>query len=451
MLQKNQIYTAPVDGFTSDGLGVCHVEGCAVFVPNAVPCEEYQIRIAHVGKTSAYGKIERILTRSAHRVNRRCPYAKQCGGCTFWHMDYDTELAIKRQRVIDALTRIGGVSPGEVPIVGADSTDGYRNKVQFPVRSVKGKPVAGFFKEKSHEIVPIDSCLIQPECADQVRKTVMEFVEKFHIKCYDEGTHTGLLRHIYVRCGAVSGQILVCLVINGTALPHAKELVAHLQMRIKNIKSIVLNVNTKCGNTILGDEMIPLLGDGTIEDELCGLRFRLSARSFYQVNHAQAERLYQIALQFANLRPNEIALDLYCGTGTITLCLARQAGKVIGVEVIPAAIADAKENAHRNGITNAEFFCADAGEAAQQLAQTGIHPDVIVVDPPRKGLSPDVIAAIQSMSPTRLVYVSCDPATLARDVKLLSKTYTLQATKAVDMFPRCSHVETIVSIQKKNS
>ena len=448
MLQKNQIYTASVDGFTSDGLGVCHVEGCAVFVPNAVPDEEYQIRIEHVGKTSAYGKIERIVTRSAHRVNRRCPYAKQCGGCTFWHMDYETELSIKRQRVIDALMRIGGIAPSEVPIIGADSTDGYRNKVQFPVRSVKGKPVAGFFKEKSHEIVPINNCLIQPECADLVRKTVMEFVEKFCIQCYDESTHTGLLRHIYVRCGAVSGQILVCLVINGKRLPHAKALVAMLQARVENIKSIVLSVNTKRGNTILGDEILPLLGDGTIEDELCGLRFRLSARSFYQVNHAQAERLYQIALRYADLRPDEIALDLYCGTGTITLCLARQAGKVIGVEVIPAAIADAKENAQRNNITNAEFFCADAGQAAQQLAASGIRPDVIVVDPPRKGLSPDVIAAIQSMSPTRLVYVSCDPATLSRDLHLLSPTYTYQTATAVDMFPRCSHVECVVLLTK---
>lgn len=451
MLQKNQLYTAAVSGFTSEGLGVCHVEGCAVFVPNAVQAEVYSLRIVHVGRTSAYGKIEAILSPSPHRIPRRCPYAKLCGGCTFWHMDYEAELAIKRQRVYDALTRIGGVelSMDELPILGAETTDGYRNKVQFPVALVKGRAEAGFFQAKSHDLVPIDRCLIQPACAGIVRETVMAFVRRHRISCYDEATHTGLLRHIYVRVGSVTGQVLVCLVINGSSLPKSRLLVDELRQRVAGLTSVVLNVNKKRGNTILGDEMIPLYGDGTIVDQLCGLNFRLSARSFYQVNHAQAQRLYGIALDFAGITPTDTALDLYCGAGTITLCLARQAGQVIGVEVVDAAIADAKDNARANGVENVRFLCADAGHAAQQLAQEGIRPNVIVVDPPRKGLSLEVIDAIARMSPDRLVYVSCDPATAARDTKALTERgFAFQKASAVDMFPRCSHVETVVLMSR---
>ncbi len=452
MLQTNKTYSTTVDGFTSDGLGVCHVEGCAVFVANAVPGETYRLRITRAGKTSASGVIEQILVRSPHRVNRACPYAKQCGGCDFWHMDYETELAIKRQRVADALQRIGGVAVADVPILSADGTCGYRNKAQFPVGLVQNRPVAGFYKAHSHQIVEIDRCRIQTACADTVRQTVMDYVRAFHVPCYNESTRRGLLRHICVRRGAVSGQVLVCLVVNGTSLPAQKQLLSMLQERVEGLQSVVLSVNTSPNNTILGTQILPLLGDGTIEDTLCGLRFRLSARSFYQVNHAQAQHLYQIALDFADLHGEETALDLYCGAGTITLSLARRAGRVIGVETVDAAIADAEENARRNHIENVRFFCADAGHAALRLASEGIRPAVVVVDPPRKGLSPDVISAIAAMAPRRLVYVSCDPATLARDVRLLSAYgYAAQAVQAVDMFPRCAHVETVCLLSKLNT
>lgn len=440
MLKKNEIYRAAVSGFTSEGLGVCRVDGCAVFVPNAAPNEEYDLRIVHVGKNAAHGKIEKILHRSPDRVSRACPYAKQCGGCDFWHLTYEAELELKRRRVLDALGRIGGQALQTLEITGADTCEGYRNKAQYPV-SADG--AVGFFKKGTHEVVPIERCRILPEKTDRARQIVADWMKQSRVKPYDEATHTGLLRHIFVRTAAKTGQIMVCLVINGEDIPQKKRLIAALT-ELEGMTSICLNINTRRGNAVLGDETRVLWGAEAIEDELCGLRFRISPRSFYQVNRDQAEILYQKALAAAALTGNETVLDLYCGTGTITLCLARAAKEVIGVEVIDAAIENARQNAVRNGIENARFFCADAGEAAKRLAAEGTKPDVIVVDPPRKGLSADVIDTIAQMSPERVVYVSCDPATLARDVKLLTERgYGLKHAEAVDLFPRCSHVETV--------
>ncbi len=445
MLKKNEIYRATVTGFTSEGLGVCRVEGCAVFVPNAAPNEEYDLRIVHIGKTAAHGRIVNIITRSPERVNRACPYAKQCGGCDFWHLTYAAETEIKRQRVLDALNRLGGQELSDLQITGAQTCEGYRNKAQFPVKSGE----AGFFAKGTHELIPVERCLIQPECADRAKSAVMQWLKDAKVKSYDETTHTGLLRHIFVRYAAKTGQILVCLVCNGADLPKKKRLI-ELLTKIDGMTSIALNVNTRKGNAVLGDETKILWGADAIEDELCGLRFRISPRSFYQVNRDQAEILYEKAIACAELDGTQTVLDLYCGTGTITLCLAKRAKSVIGVELIDAAIEDAKKNAARNGIENARFFCADAGQAAKQLASEGIRPDVIVVDPPRKGLSLDVIDAIAEMNPTRVVYVSCDPATLARDVKLLNeRNYKLTHAQAVDLFPRCSHVESVVCLIRK--
>lgn len=449
MLQKNQIYRASVTGFTSEGLGVCRVEGCAVFVPNAAPDEEYDLKITHVGKNAAYGKIETVLTRSPHRIDRLCPFAKQCGGCDFWHLDYESECAIKARRVLDALNRLGGQSLDSVPITGAKTCEGYRNKAQYPVAPAKNGINAGFFKKGTHQVIPIEHCRIQPECADRARETVLQWAKKYHISAYNESEHTGLLRHIYVRHAAATGEVMVCLVVNGTALPREQALVEQIRARVPGLRSVVLNENTRKGNSILGEKMRVLWGEDAIEDILCGLRFRISPRSFYQVNRAQAEVLYGKALRAADLHGTETVLDLYCGTGTITLCLAQAAKQVIGVELVDAAIDDAQENARRNGIENARFFCADAGKAAQTLYAEGIHPDVIVVDPPRKGISADVIDAVVTMSPQKLVYVSCDPATLARDVAILtSRGYRLTHAEAVDLFPRCAHVETVCLLSK---
>ena len=448
-MKKNELYRAAVSGFTSEGLGVCRVDGCAVFVPNAVPGEEYEIRVTHVGRAAAHGRIETILRRSPHRVNRRCPYAKKCGGCDFWHMDYEAECGIKRQRVLDALNRLGGQELETIELTPAPSCEGYRNKAQFPVAPSKNGLEAGFFQKGTHDLIPIERCLIQPEIADRAKQTVLRWAREFRVSAYDEESGRGLLRHIFVRNAEATGEVLVCLVVNGEKLPREKELVDLLRERVPGLRSVALNGNTRKGNAILGERTRILWGADAIEDVLCGLRFRISPKSFYQVNRTQAEILYGKAIAAAGLTGAETVLDLYCGTGTITLCLARHAKEAIGVEVVDAAIEDAKRNAERNGIENARFFCADAGQAAQQLCAEGVRPDVIVVDPPRKGLSADVIDAIEKMAPARVVYVSCDPATLARDVKLLCKeNYTLAHAEAVDMFPRCSHVETVALMTK---
>ncbi|MDD6199819.1 MAG: 23S rRNA (uracil(1939)-C(5))-methyltransferase RlmD [Firmicutes bacterium] len=444
MLNRNQIYEAVVSDYSAEGQGVAKIEGCAVFLPNAIVGERCLVRIEKAQKTWAAGKITEILEPSPHRVSRECPVAKLCGGCDFWHMDYAEELRLKADRVRQALNRIGGESLTEVPILAAPDCHGYRNKAQYPVSVKDGRAYAGFFRAGTHSVVENRRCRILPEEADRVKDAVIDYVNQFRVSVYDETTHKGLLRHIYVRRGAVSGQILVCLSVNGRRLPRVPELTERLK-KIPGFTTLVLSVNEKPGNAVLGDEFLTLYGPGYIEDTLCGLNFRLSPRSFYQVNHHQAQRLYQTAIEQAQITKNDTVLDLYCGVGTITLAMAAAAGKVIGVEVIPQAVEDARDNARRNGIENAEFFCGDAGQATLELERNGVRPDVVVVDPPRKGLNADTIEALHRMAPRRIVYVSCDPATLARDVALLkAHGYALQSATAVDLFPRCAHVETVV-------
>ena len=449
MLEKNNTYEAVVTDYTAEGQGVARVDGCAVFLPNAIAGEKYLVRIEKVGKTWAAGKIVEILEKSPHRVQRECPISASCGGCDFWQMDYEEETRLKAERVRQCLNRIGGEALTEMPILSAPTVYGYRNKAQYPVASQKGRVYAGFFKAGTHQVVENDRCLILPDETEQVRRIVIDYVNHYRVSAYDETACKGLLRHIYVRRGVVSGQILVCLAINCRKIPHPEDLIARLQA-VEGFTTLVLSVNTKDTNTVLGDEEIVLYGQGFIEDTLCGLSFRLSARSFYQINHHQAQRLYEAAIKQAEITENDLVLDLYCGVGTITLCMAKAAGKVIGVEVVEQAVADAKDNAKRNGIENAEFFCGDAGKAALKLEAEGIKPDVVVVDPPRKGLNADTIEALNRMSPRRIVYVSCDPATLARDVALLKDCgYQLKNAQAADLFPRCSHVESIVCLTRK--
>ena len=448
MLIKNQVYETVICDYTAEGQGVAKIEGCAVFIPNAIKGERVLVRIEKAKKTWASGKITQILEKSPHRVNRECSVAKLCGGCNFWHMDYEAECTLKADRVRDCLNRLGGESLQSVPILAAPTCHGYRNKAQYPVTSQKGKACAGFFKAGTHQVVENDRCLILPSEMDRVKQLVIDHMNRFKISAYDETEHKGLVRHIFVRRGAVSRQVLVCLCVNGKSLPHAKELIQALQ-NVEGFASLVLSVNQKPGNTILGDEFITLYGPGYIEDTLCGLTFRLSPRSFYQVNHHQAQRLYETAIREANITKEDTVLDLYCGVGTITLAMASAAGKVIGVEVVPQAVEDAKENALRNGITNAEFICGDAGEAALELERRGVRADVVVVDPPRKGLNADAIEALARFAPKRIVYVSCDPATLGRDLALLKeKGYCLINATAADLFPRCAHVETVVCLSK---
>lgn len=448
MLSKGELYETVVTDYTAEGQGVAHIDGCAVFIPNAIAGERVRVRLDKAKKTWASGKIVEILEKSPHRVNRACPVAKLCGGCNFWHMDYQEELRLKSQRVKTCLNRLAGENLEEVPIAGAETCLGYRNKAQYPVAVKKGRAYAGFFRAGTHDVVENDRCRILPEETDRVKAIVMDHVNQYRISVYDEQTHKGLLRHIYVRRGAVSGQILLCLVVNGGSFPKWEALAERLKA-VEGFHSLVLAVNRRPGNAVLGDEFITLYGPGYIEDTLCGLTFRLSPRSFYQVNHAQAQRLYELAVSQAAISKADTVLDLYCGVGTITLVMAKAAGRAIGVEVVPQAVEDARENAARNGIQNAEFFCGDAGQAALELEGQGVRPDVIVVDPPRKGLSGDAIEAIARMAPRRLVYVSCDPATLARDVALLKQRgYALKAAQAADLFPRCAHVETVCLLSR---
>ena len=449
MLEKNKIYETVICDYTAEGQGVAKIEGCAVFVPNAIAGEKCLVRIEKVGKTWAAGKIVEILEKSAHRVQRACPISSSCGGCDFWHMDYEEETRLKADRVRQALNRIGGENLEEMPILAAPTCQSYRNKAQYPVSCKNDRAFAGFFRAGTHQVVENDRCLILPEETDRVKKIVIDFINHFRISTYNEQTQKGLLRHIYVRRGAISGQMLVCLVVSGRKLPHAEDLIQRLQ-QVQGFATLVLAVNTRPGNAILGNEFINLYGPGYIEDTLCGLVFRLSPRSFYQVNHHQAQRLYEAAIAQAQITKDDLVLDLYCGVGTITLAMAKAAGKVIGVEVVEQAVEDAWDNAKRNGIENAEFFCGDAGKAALELEAKGIIPDVVVVDPPRKGLNADTIEALSKMAPRRIVYVSCDPATLARDVALLKeKGYRLLNATAADLFPRCAHVESIVCLVKQ--
>ena len=447
-LKENSIYTGTVEGYSSEGLGIVRLDGAVVFVPGTVRGEEIDLRITKVMKTCAAGEVVKLRKPSPERTKPECPYFGQCGGCDFQHMSYTEELRAKRQRVQDALTRLGGTDLQVEEILGAKDPTHYRNKSQYPVGP--GGTI-GFYKARSHQVVGVDRCLIQSEVSDKTAKAVGDWMRRYKISAYDERTGKGLVRHLYVRVNR-KGESLCCVVVNGKQLPREPELAAFVRAAAPRTVGVVLNTNTKKGNVILGDKYRTLWGQDFLMDTLCGLRFKLSVPSFYQVNRDQAEVLYGKALEFAGLTGEETVLDLYCGTGTITLCMAAKAKKVIGAEIVAPAIADAKENAARNGIENAEFFCGDAADIAAKLEQDGLRPDVITVDPPRKGLSPEVIASVAAMGPERVVYVSCDPATLGRDVKLFAELgYRAIRACAVDMFPGTRHVETVVLLSQQKS
>ena len=444
-LEKGSIYTAVIDGYSSEGLGIARVNGAVVFVPHAVRGEEIDLRITKVMKTSCAGEIVKIHNPSPERMEPECPYAGKCGGCAYRHLTYPEELWAKRQRVQDALTRIGGLDLTVEEILGAKNPEHYRNKSQYPV-GADGS--IGFFQARTHKVVPIRRCLIQTEAADRTAQAVGEWMRRYKISAYDETTGKGLVRHVCVRVNR-KGESLCCVVVNGNKVPREPELAAYVTAAVPHTVGVLLNSNTRRGNVILGDKYRTLFGRNYLMDTLCGLEFKLSMPSFYQVNRDQAEVLYGKALEFAGLTGNETVLDLYCGIGTITLCLAKAAKRVIGAEIVPPAIRDAKENALRNHIENAEFFCGDAADIAAKLESDGLRPDVVTVDPPRKGLAPEVIASVAAMGPEKVVYVSCDPATLGRDVKIFREFgYEAKRAAAVDMFPGTAHVETVVLLSK---
>ncbi len=448
---KNSIHTVCIEGYSSSGQGVAHIDGLVVFVKGALKGEECEIRIMKANKNIAYARIERVIKPSIHRVEPECPVFPKCGGCTLMHMDYEEELAMKRQRVEDALHFLGGLDIPVREIVGSPAVLRYRNKAIYAVGCVSGEPATGFFRERSHDIIPTDRCLIQAEASDRAAEAVRRWMLENGVPAYDEKTRTGAIRHVFCRCAFASGGAQVTVVSYEEDLPQLDLLTDAILSSCPETTSIVLNVNKNHNNTILAGKFITIWGGDYLYDELCGLKFKLSPRSFYQINHDQAENLYGRVLEYAELTGNETVLDLYCGTGTITLCLAKYARRAVGAEIVEAAVADAVENARQNGIENADFICADASDAALRLREDGLKPDVAVVDPPRKGLTPDVIATIVDMCPDRVVYVSCDPATLARDLKIFCASgYLVEKITAFDMFPRCSHVECVTLMMKNN-
>lgn len=452
-MQKNEIVTLYITSLTSDGDGVARTDGgIVVFVPNTAVGDVVEALILKVKKNVAFGKVSRIVAPSADRIAPDCPVSDRCGGCVYRHISYEAELRAKRQKVLDAVTRIGRLDGDLVKdIIPSENIDGYRNKAMIPVGLDRdGGVVMGFYSRHSHRIVPCTDCRLSPPVFSRIASDVGAFLSSRPHLVYSPQNRGGI-RHLYLRYAGTSGEVMVCFVVGKKNFDGDAALYHSLKEKYPQIKTIAVNVNPDDTNVILGDRTYPVIGDGTIDDVLCGLRFTLSPQSFYQVNRDQAERLYDKAREYAALSGDEVLLDLYCGTGTIGLSVAKDCRELIGVEIIPEAIENARENARRNGIGNARFLCGDAAEAAARLKAEGVAPDVVIVDPPRKGLTPDLIGTIARMSPKRVVYVSCDPATLARDLTLFQEqNYSVKEITPVDMFPRTAHVETVVLLRRKN-
>lgn len=449
-MKKNDIFTTQITSYTSEGLGVCRIDGTVVFVPETAVSDVLEVRITKVMKSYAFGRKERLITPSANRIASNCPAFPKCGGCDFRHISYEEELAFKKQRVEDALHHITGINLSPEEIIKADSIDFYRNKAQFPVRACGGKTQLGFYRERSHDIIPIDLCHIQrPECSDII-KALKKWMDEYNILPYDEINLNGTVRHLYIRSSSSENEFLICIVTNTDTLPHADKLTEYMLSACKTITGIVQCINKTAGNKILGDKYKTIYGRDFIYDNIGRLKFKISVQSFFQVNTAQAYKLYSRAKEYAELTGNENVVDLYCGTGTIGLFMADKAKSVFGMELVPDAIKDAMLNAQLNVIENATFAVGDASEFDKNIFAGDSADTVIFVDPPRKGLTEKLIATITEMNPTRVVYISCDPATMARDLKqFIQSGYEPVKCTAVDMFPRTRHVESVVLLSPK--
>lgn len=447
MPEKNKIYTAEITGLTSEGSGVCRIDDMAVFVPQTAVGDVADIKIVKVLSHYAFGIVNRIITPSPDRAVRECAVYKQCGGCVFRHISYEAECRAKDDIVRDAFQRIGGLSPDFDDFISAEAPDHYRNKVQLPVAKIGGEVMCGFYAPRSHRVIPIEHCGLQPYRFDDIINYIRSSPQMRQVPVYDETTCKGWLRHVYIRQGFHSKEIMICFVVtNEKTSSYFRNMVRGLTKKFSEIKSVILNINPHNTNVILGEKCITLYGNDTITDTMCGNKIKISPLSFYQINTAQAERLYRKALEYAEPSVDDVIADLYCGAGTIGLSMAHCAKKIIGVEIVPDAVENAKQNALQNNIANAEFYCGDAGEVFGKL---GCLPDIIIVDPPRKGCSEDTLKTIISASPRKIVMISCNPATAARDAKFLAENnYTVNKVCGADLFPATKHVECVVLMSK---
>ncbi len=448
-LKKNECYKAEILSVTGEGFGVCRIGGMVVFVPQTAAGDICDIKIVKVLSRYAYGIATVFHRLSPERTEADCPAYQQCGGCCFRHLTYEAELGIKETTVRDAFERIGGIHLPPEPILASPRITGYRNKAQYPVGKAEIGMVYGFYANRSHRIIPSRGCPLQPSVFSEIAEYTIGRLNSAGVLPYEEENGKGELRHLYLRMGEISGEIMLCLVVSRDISKKILPLLPELTGRFPQLKSVVLNLNQRRDNVILGERCTTLWGESAIEDTLCGLCFSLSPLSFYQVNRTQAERLYGVAREYAALRGNETVVDLYCGVGTIGLSMANACDKLIGVEIIETAVEDARNNAARNGIKNAEFLCADAKTATKELRKRGVQPDVVLLDPPRKGCDASVVDDVAAMAPEKVVMISCNPSTAARDCKLFEeKGYRVARYRPVDMFPRTKHVECVVLMSK---
>ena len=446
MLRRNDIFEMSCENFGQDAQGVCRHDGMAVFVPGMLPGERAMVRIVKPEKRYAFGRIEQLLQAAPERTEPFCPIYKRCGGCSCQHMTYETSLRFKQDQVQQLLTRVGGLDITVPPVLGMDEPFAYRNKGAYPVGEVKGEPACGFFAPRSHDLValPAQGCRIQRADANDATRAVLDWMKQSGARAYDEITGKGLVRHIMTR-STQAGGLMVVLVVTKRDIPKKDLLIGILRNAVPGLVSLCLSINSRRTNVILGEEIHVLWGEGVMEDTLHGLKFSVSPLSFFQVNPVQTEKLYQLALDYANLTGSETVVDAYCGAGTISLMLARKAKKVIGIEIVEPAIENANANAARNGIGKAEFIVGATEEVLPRLIAGGMRPDVIVVDPPRKGCEEAVLQAIIESRPERVVYVSCGAPTLARDAKILTEGgYRAAKVQCVDMFCWTGAVETVM-------
>ena len=451
MPKKNDILTLEITDLTSEGAGVGRCDGYVLFVPGTAPGDVIEAHVLKADKSYGYAKVKKIIKPSPMRKDVDCAVFGKCGGCLFRHIKYENELEIKKSWVLENFRRIGKFDISDIEIHSAGSPIAYRNKAQYPAsKNADGKLVFGFYASHSHRVVPCPKCFIHPYYYEKIKVAAEDFCNTYKLEPYNDETGKGVIRHLYIRDGRLSGETMISLIINADSLPKSKIFIEKMLEACPDTKSISVIINKKRGNEILGDKCVTIYGKDTITDRLCGLDYDISPLSFYQINRDGAELLYGMATEYADLGGTETLIDLYCGAGTIGLSMAHRVSRLIGVEIIPAAIENATENARKNGIGNAEFICGDAGAAAVSLAEKSVKPDVLIVDPPRKGCGKEVFEATEKMMPEKIVMISCNSATGARDAELFTKLgYTLEKLAAVDMFPRTGHVEAIALLNKK--